>query len=299
MANRAKTKTKAKTTVTQAGSKVSANAVAKKVAAAAKVATTAPPTGKGKTNTAMGSEKTATAIPSTTGIVNSGGDKRSARLSTKATKKAASAIEKAVTGVQASDPATFQVFPTGQATQLIGTLLSTSKETPRDSAENPIPGGTAAVSKPPSEDSSVLSEHEIQFLSGLTTPSGRPPMTQILRGYPITTGGWDVPPRDVPIDTLLAASPAQKRSVSLTAKFLEFMDETRSKCKAKLGTVPVTWEVTRDYLRKAGQTGGRITPNVQCKRLWNECNVQKCRPQKYAHGTMGTHYATLHPLTTP
>ena len=268
---------------------------------------------------AIGPEKTATATSSTSGI---GGSKRSVRLSNKVAK------EKAGASGQAPVPAKFQAFSTGQATQLMGGLLAADTETlrraeeerlaseaaaakateelrlrlvaaatveaadaestERDSAAKSIPGGTAAGSKPPIEDGSVLSEHEIRLLSGLATPSDRPPMMQILSGYPITTDGWDVP-----IDTLLEASSAQKRSVSLTAKFLEYMNESRSKCKAKMGTMPVSWEVIRDYLLEAGQTGGRITRNVQCKRPPNECNNQQCCPREYAHGTLVTYYAKL------
>ena len=319
MAKRAKTKTKAKPAVAPARARANATAVSKKAAAVATVATKAPPIGKAKANTAMGPAKTATATPSTTGT---GDIKRSARLSNKATK------EKVATGAPVLDSAKFHAFSTGQAAQLMSSLLSTSKETPRlaeeerlaseavaakateelrlspgaattveaaaaepterDSAGESIPGGTAVGSEQPVKDGSVLSEHEIKLLSGLATPSDRPPMTQILSGYPITTDGWDVP-----IDTLLEASSAQKRSVSLTAKFLDFMKESRSKCKAQMGTMPATWEVIRDFLLEAGQTGGRITRNVQCKRPLNECNNQKCCPREYAHGTMVTYHAKL------
>lgn len=103
----------------------------------------------------------------------------------------------------------------------------------------------------PLEDGSALSTNEIQFLIGLSTAVDRPPMVQILSGCPITTEGWDVP-----IYTLLEASAAQKRSGSLAAKFLEFMRERRSKCKAKLGTAPVDWEVTRDCLLGRGRSEG-------------------------------------------
>jgi len=273
---------------------------------------------KTKTDTAGDPEKAA-AISSATGF---GGSKRSVRLAIKVAKG------KAVASSQAPDPAKLQAFSAGQATQLMGSLLSTDKETrrcaeeerlavetaaakaaeesrlrlaaaitveattaeatERDSAAKSTPGGSAMGNTPLSGDGSVLSEHEIRLLSGLVTPSDRPPMTLILSGYPITTDGWDVP-----IDTLLEASSAQKRSVSLTAKFLEFMEESRSKCKAKMGTMLVTWEVIRDYLLEAGRTGGRITRNVQCRRPPNECNDQKCCPREYAHGTMVTYYAKL------
>ena len=182
---------------------------------------------------------------------------------------------------------TLRAFSKAQADLLMGNQRSSTISPSRASTDTPTRG---SVAEPEASlaDGSVLSTIEIQFLSNLATVTGRPPMVQILSGYPITTEGWDVP-----IDTLLGASEAQKRSGALAAKFLEFMGERRSRCKAKLGTAPMDWEVIRDFLLETGQEGGRVTHNIQCKRAKNSCDDQQCCPREYAHGTLVTYYAKL------
>ena len=274
--------------------RASAGGSTKKIKPAAEHPPKKAPAGTAKANQAPTGKSAARAAPA--GTLKTGTRSRTAAAGTaKATTRSKTGQSASPGAQRTAAPArtlegspTMRAFPKTQANRLMGNQQPQTASPPaRATNVSPVPG---AVEEPgaPHADGSVLSSSEITFLSNLATEKERPPMMQILSGYPITTEGWDVP-----IDTLLGASEAQKRSGALAAKFLEFMRERRSRCKAKLGTAPMDWEVVRDFLVEKGQAGGRTTHNVQCKRPQNSCDDQLCCPREYAHGTMVTYYAKL------